>query len=68
LLDTIKDEAKSKGTGKWTSQIAMDNNLPIPVIDTAVSMRDLSKYKALRTQAAEIYKHEDSSTSGARGT
>lgn len=55
LLDDIKDEAKSKGTGKWTSQIAMDLQLPIPVIDTAVSMRDLSKYKALRTQIAKLY-------------
>ena len=27
LLDDIKDEAKSKGTGKWTSQVAMDLNL-----------------------------------------
>ncbi len=55
LLDDIKDEAKSKGTGKWTSQGAMDLNLPIPTIDTAVSMRDLSKYKSLRTQAAKVY-------------
>lgn len=55
LLDDIRDEAKSKGTGKWTSQVAMDLNLPIPVIDIAVSMRDLSKYKTLRTKAANIY-------------
>jgi 6-phosphogluconate dehydrogenase len=55
LLDDIKDEAKSKGTGKWTSQVAMDINLSIPGIDIAVSMRDLSKYKLLRTQAAAIY-------------
>ena len=55
LLDDIKDEAKSKGTGKWTSQNAMDLVLPIPVIDTAVSMRDLSKYKLLRKQLAAIY-------------
>ena len=55
LLDDIRDEAKSKGTGKWTSQIAMDLNLPIPVIDIAVSMRDLSKYKSLRMKAASIY-------------
>ncbi|MBZ0243911.1 MAG: NADP-dependent phosphogluconate dehydrogenase, partial [Bacteroidales bacterium] len=33
LLNDIKDEAKSKGTGKWTSQAAMDLNLPIPIID-----------------------------------
>jgi 6-phosphogluconate dehydrogenase len=55
LLDDIKDEAKSKGTGKWASQEAMDLNLPIPDIDIAVSMRDLSKYKSLRIQAAAIY-------------
>ena len=55
LLDDIRDEAKSKGTGKWTSQVAMDLNLPIPVIDIAVSMRDLSKYKILRMEAAGIY-------------
>jgi 6-phosphogluconate dehydrogenase len=55
LLNDIKDEARSKGTGKWTSQVAMDLQLPIPTIDTAVSMRDLSKYKALRTKAASIY-------------
>ncbi len=48
LLDIIKDEAKSKGTGKWTSQVAMDLQMPITAIDTAVSMRDLSKYKAIR--------------------
>jgi len=55
LLDDIKDEAKAKGTGKWTSQVAMDLQAPIPVIDTAVSMRDLSKYKELRVQAAGMY-------------
>lgn len=55
LLDDIKDEARAKGTGKWTSQGAMDISLPIPTIDTAVAMRDLSKYKALRTQAAIAY-------------
>jgi len=55
LLDDIKDEAKAKGTGKWTSQVAMDLQAPIPTIDTAVSMRDLSKYKLLREQAADLY-------------
>lgn len=55
LLDGIKDEAKAKGTGKWTSQAAMDLVTSIPSIDMAVSMRDLSKYKALRVEAAGIY-------------
>jgi 6-phosphogluconate dehydrogenase len=58
LLNDIKDEARSKGTGKWTSQVAMDLQLPIPTIDTAVSMRDLSKYKKLRTDAAALYRSD----------
>jgi 6-phosphogluconate dehydrogenase len=55
LLNDIKDEAKAKGTGKWTSQAAMDLSVPLPVIDIAVAMRDLSKYKTLRTKASKIY-------------
>lgn len=59
LLDDIKDEAKSKGTGKWTSQIAMDLEAPISVIDTAVAMRNLSKLKSLRLKAEAIYKDKE---------
>lgn len=55
LLSNIRDEAKAKGTGKWTSQAAMDLNLPIPMIDVSVSTRDLSKYKELRTRASRLY-------------
>lgn len=58
LLDDIKDEARAKGTGKWTSQIAMDLEVPVPTIDTAVAMRDLSKYKDLRVQLAEQYRND----------
>jgi len=59
LIDDIKDEAKAKGTGKWTSQVAMDLQAPIPTIDTAVSMRDLSKYKQLRIDASAIYSKDE---------
>ncbi len=55
LVDEIKDEAKSKGTGKWTSQVAMDVELPIPTIDAAVSTRNLSKLKKLRVQLNEAF-------------
>ncbi len=55
LVDVIKDEAKSKGTGKWTSQVALDIETPIPTIDTAVSSRNLSKLKKLRLELAEVY-------------
>lgn len=56
LVDMILDKAGSKGTGKWTSQDAMDLPIPVPVIDMAVSMRDLSSLKDERTQAAALYK------------
>lgn len=68
LLDDIKDEAKAKGTGKWTSQAAMDLQSPIPTIDTAVSMRDLSKYKAMREKAAAIYSKNPVSVEGDKQT
>ncbi|MGY3214409.1 NADP-dependent phosphogluconate dehydrogenase [Mucilaginibacter sp. HD30] len=55
LLDDIKDEARAKGTGKWTSQVAMDLQAPIPTVDSSVAMRDLSKYKELRVEAEGIY-------------
>jgi 6-phosphogluconate dehydrogenase len=56
LVDMILDKAGAKGTGKWTSQDAMDLGVPIPVIDMAVCMRELSAYKDERTQAAALYK------------
>jgi 6-phosphogluconate dehydrogenase len=55
LVDNIMDRAGSKGTGKWTSQEAMDLPVSIPTIDMAVAMRDLSVYKDLRVKAAGIY-------------
>lgn len=54
LLDLISDWAKSKGTGKWTSQNAMDLQVPVPVIDAAVNMRDMSKYKPERIRASKL--------------
>ena len=59
LVDDIKDEARSKGTGKWTSQVAMDLQVPVTVIDTAVSIRDLSKYKSLRTQLSASFGNDN---------
>lgn len=56
LLDMILDKAGSKGTGKWTSQDAMELPVAIPTIDTAVALRTLSAYKDERVQAGDIYK------------
>lgn len=55
LIHLISDTAKSKGTGKWTSQNAMDIQAPVPSIDLAVNMRDISKYKDERTIASQTY-------------
>ncbi len=56
LIDLILDQAKQKGTGKWTSWDAMDLQVPTPSIDAAVMMRDLSGYKAERQAAAQVLK------------
>ncbi|UCS91924.1 NADP-dependent phosphogluconate dehydrogenase [Echinicola marina] len=53
LVSLISDRARSKGTGKWTSQNAMDLQAPVPVIDVAVLMRDISKYKEERESASK---------------
>ena len=55
LIDSISDQAKQKGTGKWTSQHAMDLGVPIPTIDTAVSMRGISAYRELRESLYPIH-------------
>lgn len=48
LVDEILDTAGQKGTGKWTSQAAMDLGVPVPTIDSAVSMRQISAQKKVR--------------------
>ena len=56
LVDMILDKAGAKGTGKWTSQAALDLGEPIPVIDMAVMMRNVSALKEERTRAHELYR------------
>ena len=56
LVDMIADSAQQKGTGKWTSQGAMDLGIPIPLIDAAVTMRELSAFKDERVAAAQKLK------------
>ena len=56
LVDLISDKAKQKGTGKWTSQDAMDLGMPIPTIDVAVAAREMSGLKDERVQAAKTLK------------
>ncbi|RAJ10920.1 6-phosphogluconate dehydrogenase (decarboxylating) [Chitinophaga skermanii] len=55
LLDYIDDQAGAKGTGKWTSQDALDLPIPVTVIDAAVAGRNISSLKAERASAATLY-------------
>jgi 6-phosphogluconate dehydrogenase len=53
LVDLILDEAQQKGTGKWTSQDALDVGAPIPTINSAVTARIISSFKEERVAASE---------------
>jgi len=55
LVDVILDKARQKGTGKWTSQTALDLGVPVPTIDAGVSARNLSAYKDERVRASKLY-------------
>ena len=53
LVDLILDKAGQKGTGKWTSQIALELGVVIPTIDAAIVTRTLSGRKDERLEASK---------------
>ena len=54
LVDVILDEAQQKGTGRWTSQNALDLGAPIHTINAAVSSRIISGMKDERAAASAV--------------
>jgi len=54
VVDLILDEAAQKGTGKWTSQNALDLGAPTPTINAAVESRIVSAYKGERVAASSV--------------
>ena len=54
LVDVIEDEAEQKGTGRWTSQSALELGVPLTGITEAVFARMLSSRKAQRVKASSI--------------
>lgn len=54
LVELILDEAQQKGTGKWTSQSALDLGVPAPTIAEAVFARFISAIKSERAEASKI--------------
>jgi 6-phosphogluconate dehydrogenase len=55
LIDLILDQAGQKGTGKWTTQAALDLGVAIPTITAAVDARLLSGRKSERVAAEKAY-------------
>jgi len=53
LVDLVLDKAGQKGTGKWTSTVALDLGIPIPTINAAVDGRNISARKDERVEASK---------------
>ncbi|MDT7779853.1 MAG: 6-phosphogluconate dehydrogenase [Acidobacteriota bacterium] len=56
LVDLILDKAGQKGTGKWTSAIALDLGIITPTINSAVDARNISSRKDERVEASKQIK------------
>ncbi len=54
LVEMILDKAGQKGTGKWTSQNALDLGIAAPTIHAALESRIISSYKDQRVAAAKV--------------
>ncbi|WP_046214827.1 NADP-dependent phosphogluconate dehydrogenase [Paenibacillus wulumuqiensis] len=54
MVDVILDAAGQKGTGKWTSQSALDLGVPLSMITESVFARFLSAIKEERVAASKI--------------
>ncbi len=54
LVDLIVDKAGQKGTGRWTSQVALELGVPVPTIDSALTARMLSSMKDERVAASKV--------------
>lgn len=56
MVDVILDTAGQKGTGKWTSQSALDLGVPLSIITESVFSRFISAMKQERVEASKILK------------
>ena len=54
MVDVIKDRAGNKGTGKWTSQSALDLGEPLSLITESVFARYISTFKEERVAASQV--------------
>src|ERR671932_1669660 len=54
LVDAIVDQAEQKGTGRWTSQDALELGVPLTGITEAVFARSLSALRDQRREASRV--------------
>ncbi|MDX1521571.1 MAG: NADP-dependent phosphogluconate dehydrogenase [Anaerolineae bacterium] len=66
LVDLILDKAGQKGTGKWTSQNALDIGAAIPTITAAVDGRIISSIKEERVAASQVLSGPETEFDGDR--
>ncbi|MBN1202773.1 MAG: NADP-dependent phosphogluconate dehydrogenase [Anaerolineae bacterium] len=66
IVDVILDEARQKGTGKWTSQNALDLGMPTHTINSAVEARIISALKDERLAAEQVFSGPDATFTGDR--
>jgi 6-phosphogluconate dehydrogenase len=59
MVDVILDSAGQKGTGKWTSQSALDLGVPLSIITESVFSRFISAMKQERVAASKVLKGPD---------
>jgi len=55
LVDEILDVSKQNGTGMWTTQSAMELQVPTPTIDAAVAARNISSLESQRRAASAVF-------------
>jgi 6-phosphogluconate dehydrogenase len=54
LVDVVLDKAGQKGTGRWTTQVALDLGVAVPTIAAALDARGLSSLKDERVAASRM--------------
>jgi 6-phosphogluconate dehydrogenase len=67
LIDVILDAARQKGTGMWTSEDALELQVPVPAVGVAVAMRNLSAIEKERREASKVLKGPATGFKGDRG-
>lgn len=67
LVEMISGIAEQKGTGKWTTQAALDLGVPVPTITAAVDARIISGHRREREDASRVLGASSRRLGGGRG-